>query len=258
VAGLIFTPLAGWLIELGGQLHGYQASFLIAGLMGFIATACFARIPEPQPAPAEALQGRASGNLLSLLRQNPQFAAFTAVAFLWNLAVATGGPYFTVYLVRNLAATPTQIGILATVTGVTTIIGQPVWGRLNDRRGAAWVMRLSGFLIPVLPLMWLVVPDAWSVTIINLAAGFLWAGYGLANFNLMLELAPPAQRSRAVAVYQIAALAAAAAGPLLGSVLIAATTIQVVFVASAAGRLIAAVLFMVTVRGTERPETVQT
>ena len=41
-AALIFAPLAGLIIELGGPSRGYQLSFLLAGLVGFIATVFFA------------------------------------------------------------------------------------------------------------------------------------------------------------------------------------------------------------------------
>ncbi len=247
VAALVFTPLAGRMADLIGLPQGYQVSFIVAGLVGFVATAIFARIPEP---PRAAPPSGATGGSISLasLRAHPRFLAFTAVAFIWNLSLAIAGPFFSVLLVRHLGASPTQIGLLAAANAATNIIGQRVWGRLNDRRGAAWVMRRTGLLIPCLPLLWALMPNAWLLLPVEAFSGLIWSGYSLANFNLMLGLAPQAQRARFIAFYQIAVFGAAFVGPLLGGRVVDAFPIRTVFVLSAAGRWLAAVLFLFTVK----------
>ena len=247
-AALIFTPLAGRLAESIGLPHGYQASFLVAGLVGFAATMIFARIPEPRPQISGPAAGGAEG-VRTILRRHPRFAAFTAVAFLWNLSLMVAGPFFSVYVVVNLGASPTQIGLLAAANSVTNIIGQRLWGRLNDRRGPSWVMRVTGMFIPLVPLLYAFATDAWFLIPVEILSGFLWSGYGLASFNLLLSLAPPAQRARFSAIYQMAVFSPAVVGPLLGSVAANTIGIRPLFFLSTAGRFLAAILFMVTVRG---------
>jgi MFS family permease len=124
---------------------------------------------------------------------------------------------------------------------------------LNDRRGAAWVTRVSGLLIPSIPLIWAVVPNIWWLFPEESLSGFLWAGYGLASFNLVLSLSPESQRARFVAIYQVVGFAAAFAGPLIGSLLADALTIRGCFFFSAGGRFLAALLFLFTVRGDSEP-----
>jgi MFS family permease len=248
IAALIFTPLAGKLAASLGLPQGYQVGFFVAGLIGFLATAIFSRIPEPPQAPlATAAKGQQEG-VWSILRHHPKFAGFTAVAFLWNLALMVAGPFFSVYLVRDLGASPFLIGLLAAAFSLANIVGQRVWGRLNDRRGAVWVMRVTGFMIPAIPLLWSMVPNPWYLLAVESFSGFTWAGYSLANFNLLLGLAPPAQRARFTAIYQVAVFGAACVGPLVGSVLANAFSIRPLFWISAAGRLVASVLFLFTVR----------
>jgi MFS family permease len=248
VAGLLCVPLAGRLIDLIGPPNGYSISFLVAALIGFIATVVYNRIVEPPLAEPRRTEERPMHGLRALLHQHPRFVAFTAVAFFWNLAVTTAGPYFTVHLVRNLGATPTEIGILAAITSISTIIGQRIWGRVNDRRGAIWVMFICGLQIPVYPLLWIIAPAPWFVGLIYTFSGFAWAGYSLASFNLLLSLTPQLHRGRFVAAYQMAAFLAAGLGPLIGGALLAAFSIRVVFAVSAAGRLLAALLFVATVK----------
>ena len=249
VAALIAAPLAGWLADQLGLPRGYQVSFFLAGLIGFGATAIFARIPDhPLPPVSQATTEKPEG-IRSILRTHPRFAGFTAVAFLWNLSLMVAGPFFSVYLVRDLGATPTQIGLLAASFSVTNIVGQRVWGRLNDRRSAAWVMRITGFMIPAVPLLWSIAPNPWYLLAVEALSGFVWAGYGLSSFNLLLSLTPPAQRARYTAIYQVSVFSSACIGPLLGSALAAALGIRPLFWISAAGRVVASSLFLLTVRG---------
>jgi MFS transporter, DHA1 family, multidrug resistance protein len=112
-----------------------------------------------------------------------------------------------------------------------------------------WVMRLTGFMIPAVPLLWSIAPNPWYLLGVEAVSGFVWAGYSLSNFNLLLSLAPPAQRARYTAVYQVSVFTSAFIGPLLGSALAAVLGIRPLFWISAAGRMIASTLFLFTVRG---------
>ncbi len=249
IAALIAAPLAGRLAESLGLPRGYQVSFALAGLVGFVATVIYARIPMPAAAlSARPATGRAE-NLLALFRRHPRFTGFTAVAFLWNISLAIAGPFFAVYLVRSLHASPTQIGLLAAVNSVGNIIGQRVWGRLNDRHGAAWLTRVTGFLIPLVPILWSLAPNPWYLMPVETLSGFAWAGYSLAGFNLLLGLAPAEQRARFTAIYQVAVFGAAFVGPLIGTALVNILSIRPLFWISAAGRVIASTLFVLTVGG---------
>jgi hypothetical protein len=57
--------------------------------------------------------------------------------------------------------------------------------------------------------MWVFYTDPWQVGINNLFGGFLWAGFNLANFNLLLQVTPSVGRARAVALYQTGVFASA-------------------------------------------------
>ncbi len=255
LAALIFTPIAGRLADVIGLPQGYQASFVIAALVGFGATLVFRRIPDPprsRSADEDVPQSKLP--LVALLRGHPRFAAFSAVAVLWNLSIMVAGPYFSVYIVRNLAASPTQIGLLAAANSLMNILGQRVWGRLNDHRGAAWVMAATGLMIPLVPAFYALVPNAWFLLAVEGFSGFMWSGYGLSSFNLMLGLAPAEQRARFSAVYQIAVFGASFVGPLLGTLLVGFWDIRLLFWLSAIGRAVASVLFMLTVRSGPTPE----
>jgi DHA1 family multidrug resistance protein-like MFS transporter len=104
--------------------------------------------------------------------------------------------------------------------------------------------------------MWVTAP--WQVTFIDILSGFLWAGYNLANFNLLLALSPTEQRPRAVALYQTAVFGSAMLGPLLGGYLADLFSFHLIFGISSIGRLLGVVTFLwFTVRVVTRRNALQ-
>ncbi|MAU00244.1 MAG: hypothetical protein CL608_24150 [Anaerolineaceae bacterium] len=253
MAALLVAPLAGRIISLGNgwadyEHFGYQTIFFLAFIFGMISTFSFRRIEEPAASEAQQTEHH-RGDLRRAIRQTPGYVGLVVSAFVWNLALQVAAPFFNVYLVNVFQSTATTIGLLASVSSLTALVGQRVFGRLLDVRGALWVQLATGFLIPGLPLAWVFITADWQVGIINTFGGFLWAGYNLANFNLLLTLTPDEQRPRAVALYQTAVFSSAVIGPMLGGYLADAVSYQLIFGLSAAGRLLGMGLFtLFTVR----------
>lgn len=253
LAALVVAPIAGQIINVGNDFAGfnflgYQAIFLLAFLFGIISTLSFRRIDEPAPSEA-ALRPHQRGDLRRALRQHPAFIGLIISAFIWNMALQVAVPFFNVYLVAELGATTTMVGAVASVSSLTALFGQRYFGRWLDRKGAIWVIMISGALIPGLPLAWMVITEPWHVGVINTFGGFLWAGYNLANFNLLLTLTPDEQRPRAVALFQTAVFSSSVAGPVLGGYLADVFSYQLIFFLSAAGRLLGTLaLYLFTVR----------
>jgi MFS family permease len=171
------------------------------------------------------------------------FTGFVASAFIWNLALFVAAPFFNVFLVQQFQTNTAVIGLLTAVSSLTALFGQRVFGPLLDRKSNVWVQIVCGFTIPILPFAWVFITASWQVAVINAFGGFIWAGYLLSNFNLLLKLAPDEQRLRAVALYQTAVFSSAFFGPILGGYLAETTSFQFIFGISAAGRLLAMIVF---------------
>lgn len=248
VAALLVAPVAGRVISLvnqrsGSNFAGYQAIFLLAFLFGLISTLSFGRIVETRTA-TSAPRLHQRGDLRRALRQRPGFIGLVVSALVWNMALQVAAPFFNVYLVSEFQATTLTIGILASIASLSALAGQRLFGRLLDIKGAYWVQIATGLLIPLAPLAWVFVSAPWQVGIINSFTGLLWAGYNLANFNLLLVLAPEEQRPRAVALFQTAVFGSAVLGPLLGGYLADAIGFKFIFGLSSAGRFLGMALFL--------------
>ena len=251
IAGLLVAPLAGVLINQGNGRNdfpyfGFQIVFFLAFIFGMISTYIFSRIHEPEKVVATT-QKPLRGDLWRGLQQQPRFIGLVISAFVWNLALFIAAPFLNVYLVQTFQASTIVIGLLAAVSGLSALLGQRVFGNLLDEKSEVWVQMVCGLTIPILPFAWMFITAPWQVAFINLLGGFIWAGYNLSNFNLLLKLAPDEYRPQAVALYQTAVFSSAFLGPILGGYLADTVSFQFIFGLSAFGRLLAMGLFTILV-----------
>ncbi|MBN1665819.1 MAG: MFS transporter [Anaerolineales bacterium] len=245
IAGMLVTYLVGYMITIQGELSGYAWAFGIAFALGMGSTYFFARLKVPVQLSAQAqTPGRYTPQALwRTLHGNPNFQAFFIYTVLWNFSINLATPFFTVYLVESLGATAAVVGTLAIVSRISALPAQHFFGSLVDRWGAHRLSRLTGLIIPFLPLAWLFVTSPWQIIPIHIVGGMVWAGYGLASFNFLLDVSDPEQRARYSAIFQIAVAIATAAGAWLGGLVGEQWGIPVLFLSSGIGRLIAAGYF---------------
>ncbi len=253
ITGMLALWGSGFLVPrlngIGGLPYlGYQAVFFIALVFGVASTVSFGRIADPGPASAPAKKS-GWGHLLGALKHHPQFVAFLVGALVWNLSIQMAAPFFNVYIINGLGGTAETVGYTAGVMTIFGLAGSVVFGRQADRRGSLSVVRVTGLLIPLLPALWALSTNLWQIYIFTALAGFVWAGYNLANFNLLLELAPEEHRSRAVALYQVVVFASAVIGPAVGGVLVDLYSYRLVFATTSVGRLAGILVFLILLRG---------
>lgn len=239
----------GELIDQLGKPLGYQVAFGIALVAGLGGTAAFARIEEPHREPSRLARGERRA-FWQALKKRGHFLAFCAVATLWNLSVQIAGPFFTPYLVEEVNISAATIGLLTAAATLAALPGQRLFGMLNDHKSPRWIQRLTGFIIPLVPAVWGFINRPWQAFPVEIVSGFLWAGFNLASFNLLLELTPEHERPAFVAFYQTVVGLGMAAGAALGGLLAQRVGYRSVFLASAGGRWVAALLFALLVART--------
>lgn len=216
LAAMVAVPIAGALIAAVGSPLGYQVTIGLAFAAGLLASWTLVYIPfEPSVARAQR-QAPSLRRVLRLLPGQPAFLRLCLVAITINLAVPIAGPFFNVYLVRDLGASPSYVGILTTVQTGAILAATPFWGRLMDRRGLRWVMVRSTPLIAFIPFGWLLVREPWQALPIAAVGEIGWAGYGLAVFSYLLASTPDEDRPTYSAFYNIGVALAGMLGPILG------------------------------------------
>jgi len=245
-ANILVTLLAGQIITAApSPLTGYQTVYGLALLFGVGASFCFAQIQEPEVQRMESANPSDAynlGALLQTLRGDRTFLYFCLAQMVWNFSLAVAGPFFTVFQVEVLKSTPFIIGIQAIISSISGLPALPLFGRLNDRWGPRKLAIVTGFLIPALPLLWTVVRSPWAPTPINIFGGLVWAGYGLANFNLLLSITDPSKRARYSALFQMSVMISAAVGSAVGGLIIQHVGYITIFIVSGVGRILGNIL----------------
>lgn len=258
VASLLSTAVAGSLIRglgdgsgvgpfsdsLRWSLLGFQAVFIVAFVFGQTATWQFSLIKEPPMPRVPKGEKPLRQPVGEILRQSPALAGFIVAAFFWTLGINIASPYFNVYMVTHLGGNEAIVGATAAISGIFTLLGQFVFGKLVDRKGSVWVFVVCAVPIIFLPSLWAFYTNAWQVSYNNVMGGFFWAGYNLANFNLLLLLTPDNQRARAVALYQTVVFTGAVIGPILGGYIAETYDYRLIFWLSSLGRVIGLLSFL--------------
>ncbi|MPZ97910.1 MAG: MFS transporter [Dehalococcoidia bacterium] len=149
------------------------------------------------------------------------------------------GPFFAAYLVRDLGASATEVGILGTVDAVSAVVGQFIAGWVAVRYGSARLLRWSMVLLPALPLLWAISTSPEQAALPNALGGAAWAAFNLAAFNLLLDFAPQENIPRYAATHQTMVLAASFFGPVIGTAIVAGYGLRAAMLVSAAGRVVA-------------------
>lgn len=251
LSALVASVGAGYLVRLLGTPLGYQAIFSLAGLVGIAAAYTMGWFPDmdrlkplpPLPksevsgpdAPRPTIGGRWQ-RVLGYARRERSFALLVATSILWNFAVTLPQPLFPIYYVESLGGSEGMWGVVSAASLVMTILGQRYWGPLADRYGNRNLMVASGIFAALIPLFWFLALRPEHALAVNAYAGFVWAGYNLAAFNLVLEVTPDTRRATYIAGYNGLVGLAQFSGPIVGGVLADAVSIEAVLLAAASLR----------------------
>ncbi|MBI3943975.1 MAG: hypothetical protein HY326_13235, partial [Chloroflexi bacterium] len=84
-----------------------------------------------------------------------------------------------------------DIGILGLLQSVAWVIALLFYGRLLDKKGAFWTLRLSLIVAILIPAAYIISYSGWVLAIGFIATGVVLAGLDMSNINAMAKLAPP-------------------------------------------------------------------
>lgn len=196
---------------------GFLTLFTLAMLARLYSVYQIYRIPEPAPA-----TGATHGvPLLELFRGVTQsnFGRFTVFLALVNFAAGISGPFFTVYMLEDLGFSYLEFMASTAAVVVMQFFTLTTWGRWGDAFGNRLVLTVTGYLIPVLPLLWLLSTNFWWIVVFQLLSGVAWSGFHLSAGNFLYDTIPRGRRSMFVAVHSTLTSVGMFAGALVGGYL---------------------------------------
>lgn len=250
VARTVAVALAGQLIRALGFPHGYQAAFVCGSAIGMFAALAYSRIPVCEPEPVSGA-GATTGGGRVVARP---FALYMAARTVWTLGYYLAAPFFSVYMVRELGGDAGTVGMMASVSSISAVVGLLLFTRLVEGRGLRLAWMLGSALDGIVPCLWAVAPAAWFGVVPSALDGVMLAGLELVNLNTLLLMAPPVERTRYAALTSAILSLAMMVGPLIGGALSEVYGLRLVFVVGGVLSLLGCVLYAIcVVEPAERP-----
>ena len=215
-ATIIAFLACGWLLDLmdGRVLVGFSAIFAIAAVSRVVSFLLFTRMHEPAGSYVQAPRASLREAIRALSRNNMGRFLFWYGAIMFSASMS--GPFFAVYMLRDLHFSYTTYTFLTMVPSITSVVAPFLFGRLADRRGNVKMLRVITWGISITPAMWLVSHAIPWIVFVQLFAGAMWAGFQLVTLNFVYSASTETERPANIAYLFVVNGIAAACGNLLG------------------------------------------
>ncbi|MCS7250707.1 MAG: MFS transporter, partial [candidate division WOR-3 bacterium] len=216
---LIANFVAGFLLFLFSEnkILGFFLIFLIAGISRIISGYFISLMTD---FPIKVIPEKRF-SYYSFIKRLPEsnFVKFTLYVSLINFATYIVAPFFAVYMLRDLNFSYATFTLVNTASTLASLLSLPFWGSYADRYGNARVLKVSGILVPLIPILWLLSKNPIYIILINLFAGYAWAGFNLCALNFIFDAASPEVRTRCLGYFNFTNSIALFFGGIIGGYL---------------------------------------
>jgi MFS family permease len=148
------------------------------------------------------------------------FGVFVLYLSLFSFGVSISSPFFVVFMFRELNFTYAMYTGITAVHTIVSALTVSFWGKNGDKFGNKTVFSLTGYLIPLLPILWVINQNYIFLLIVSAFGGFVWAGFTLTSTNFIFDTVSPRKRARCAAYYNLFMGVSNFAGAILGGLLV--------------------------------------
>jgi MFS family permease len=204
ITGLItfvFSLIAGGILQLfsGNVFVGFAILFGSAALFRLLSLYYLSGMYEP-PDPNEKSRGPGLFDLLKHLFSSNlgRFTVFVAlVSFTTNLST----PFFAVFMLKDLNFSYAAYMAVISFSTISNLLFQTFWGSRADRAGNILAVKISSFVLPLVPLLWIANHNMVFLIFIQVINGFALSGFNLATVNFVYDASEQGIRTKQIAVF---------------------------------------------------------
>jgi len=237
---------------------GFTIIFSIAFLGRTIAAHLFTKKYEPKYVYNE----KSAFGLLDFVKRSTSnnFGRFVLFIAIVSFATTIAGPFFAVYMLKDLGMDYLSYTFVVISPIVSTLVFLPVWGKFSDVHGNVKILRITGYLIPLVPLLWALSPVFLSISytslifylfLLEIFSGFAWAGFNHATATFIYDAVSKEKMPYCITYFNILSGIGLFAGAMLGGYLASMsqtpfglTPILLTFVVSGILRIVAVTIFL--------------
>lgn len=210
---------AGQILDVSRRIAQPALGFMTIFLLAFCARSLSIYYLRKYDDPAYIIEREHHFSFWQFIRRSPKsnFAKFVYFVSLINFGVNIATPFFAVYMLRDLHLSYIEFTIVTATNTVTQFLTMQHWGKLSDQFGNKKILNLCGYGVALSPILWLFGEQLWFLLLIQVYAGFVWAGFNLAVANFLFDAVTPPKRARCVAYQAMVNGAFVLCGSLLGA-----------------------------------------
>ena len=219
IVALIFFFIGGIILHFSSAdiFLGFSIIFGGAVLFRLVSWYFLSRMYEPPTSWAK----EKGNSLIDIARKmgSSNLGRFMIYVSLMNFATYLAGPFFAVYMLRDLGFDYLTYVAVSATAAVANLMFLTFWGRRADRAGNIKVLRVSSVFVPLVPLLWIASHQLYYLIPVQILSGFAWAGFNLASANFIYDASAPEDRARCIALFNAMSGGAICLGALLGGFL---------------------------------------
>ncbi|HJX50051.1 MAG TPA: MFS transporter [Candidatus Nanoarchaeia archaeon] len=186
ILALISSFFLDFFKKMGWIMFGFVILFSLALIFRMISWQLF----KGQYEPKIKLKKGYYFSFWEFIKKAPEtnFGRFTIFRSLLSFAAAIASPLIAVYLLRNLQFDYVTYMIITLAGSVFALIVIGLWGKIADKYGNYKVLMLNSFLIPAIPILWILSPNPiYLVVVPSIIGGVAWAGFNLSAGNFIYD-----------------------------------------------------------------------
>ena len=222
VVSLLTLCIGGAVLTLWKQYElayiGFFILFSIAGGARLVSARYLTRVEDPHH--LTQIQDQEGFRRFLRHRATTDFRWFVCFSGLMHVAVLIAGPFFVIYMLRDLHLSYWEYGgwLAAGILGQFLTLNR--WGHFGDRFGNKALLTTTSFMVPFLPMGYLFSTNWAFLVALNFLGGIMWAGLSLGLQNYVFDAVRPEDRAKAVALSNTINALGWSLGALTGSWLI--------------------------------------